>query len=146
MMLTTADPVRLANELRPLLLRLNRELRRELAGTGITSGQASILHAIRCHRGIGVRELALREGISAPGMSANVDRLEAAGLISRTRSQSDRRHVGLELTKQGERVLRSARRRRTAWLAARLARLDDGERAAVDAAVAPLLRLLGGQE
>jgi DNA-binding MarR family transcriptional regulator len=142
MMLTTADPVRLANELRPLLLRLNRELRRELAGTGITSGQASILHAIRCHRGIGVRELALREGISAPGMSANVDRLEAAGLISRTRSQSDRRRVGLELTDEGQAVLRSVRSRRTAWLAARLRTLDPADLAAVDAAIEPLSRLL----
>ena len=36
--------------------------------------------------GIGVRELAAREGMSPPAMSGYVDRLEAAGHVTRTRS------------------------------------------------------------
>src|SRR4051794_41975962 len=54
-MLTTLDPVTAANELRPVLLRLNRHLRRELGPIGITGGQAALLHAIRTSPGIGVR-------------------------------------------------------------------------------------------
>ena len=54
----------------------------------------------------------------------------------------DRRRVGLELTEQGARVHRSARSRRTAWLAARLERLPAEELAAVDAAITSLSRLL----
>ena len=142
-MLTISDPVTVANGLRPTLLHLNRRLRKELAPLGITGGQASLLWAIRTKSGIGVRELADLEGVSPPAMTAYVDRLEAAGLVARRRSESDRRRVKLELTEEGARVLRSARRRRTAWLAARLQRLEPDELAAVEAALPALRRLIG---
>ena len=131
----------MANGLRPALLHLSRRLRKELAPLGITGGQASLLWAIRSKPGIGVRELATGEGVSAPAMTAYVDRLEAAGLVARTRSERDRRRVELALTEEGVRVLRSARSRRTAWLAARLKGLEPEELAAVEAAL-PALRKL----
>ena len=137
-----SDPVTIANRLRPVLLQLNRQLRRELKPLGITGGQAALLHVIRSNPGIGVRELARREGMTAAGMSTALTRLEAAGLIRRTRGDQDRRRVGLELTDQGLRILRSARSRRTAWLAARLQRLTPQELAAVDSVIDPLTRLL----
>src|SRR3712207_9041375 len=84
------DRMRLANELRPVLLQLNRHLRKELAPLGITAGQAALLHAIRTNPRIGVRDLAAREGISPPAMTAHLDRLEAAGLGRGTRSSPDR--------------------------------------------------------
>jgi DNA-binding MarR family transcriptional regulator len=142
MMLTISDSLAVANNLRPTLLHLNRRLRRELAPLGITGGQAALLHAIRTHPGLGVRELAAFEGVSAPAMTAYVDRLEAAGLLARRRSERDRRRVELELTEAGLRVLRSARRRRTAWLAARLRRLEPDELASVEAALPALRKLL----
>ena len=146
--LTTSSPelLRLANELRPVLLLLNRQLRKELAPLGITAGQAALLHAIRTNPRLGVRDLAAREGISAPAMSAHLDRLEAAGLVRRQRSAADRRRVVAEVTEQGVRVLRSARARRTAWLAARLKSLSAEERAAIERAIEPLRRLLEGTE
>jgi DNA-binding MarR family transcriptional regulator len=136
------DTVAVANRLRPVLLRLNRELRSELAALGVTGGQATLLWLIQRSPGVGLRELAAREGMSAPGMSGHVDRLEAAGLVRRVQSTLDRRRVGLELTPEGRRVLRAVRRRRTAWLARRLGRLEPAELEAVDRAVEPLLSLL----
>jgi DNA-binding MarR family transcriptional regulator len=141
-MLTISDPVTVANGLRPTLLHLNRRLRKELAPLGITGGQASLLWAIRTNPGIGVRELAELEGVSAPAVTAYVDRLEAARLVARRRSERDRRRVELALTDEGARVLRSARSRRTAWLAARLQRLDPDELEAVEAALPALRRLI----
>jgi DNA-binding MarR family transcriptional regulator len=141
-MLTTLDPVDVANRLRPTLLHLNRRLRKELGPLGITGGQASLLWSIRSKPGVGVRELAEGEGVSTPAMTAYVDRLEAAGLVVRRRSESDRRRVELALTDAGMRVLRSARTRRTAWLAARLRRLEPAELAAVEAALSALRRLV----
>jgi DNA-binding MarR family transcriptional regulator len=138
---TAADPISVANRLRPTLLQLNRELRREIHSLGVTGGQVSLLVQIQRTPGIGVRELAQRERMSAPGMSKYVARLEAEGLLRRKELQ-DRRRVGIRLTEEGERVLRSVKKRRTAWLAARLRELDDEELEAVDAAIEPLSRLL----
>jgi DNA-binding MarR family transcriptional regulator len=123
------------------LLRLARELRRESHALGVTGGQVSLLIQIHKHRGIGVRGLASLERISPASMSAYVDRLERAGLVERTPDTKDRRRHGLSLTAEGERVLRSVKSRRTAWLAARLQRLSPEELAALDAAVEPLLAL-----
>jgi DNA-binding MarR family transcriptional regulator len=138
----TTDPVAVANRLRPVLLKLNRHLRREIHSLGLTGGQASLLFAIQRRPGIGVRELAALERMSAPGMSKYVGRLEAAGLVTREPSGADRRRIGLRITPEAERVLRSVKSRRTAWLASRLRGLSEAELAAVDAAIAPLEELI----
>ena len=137
----SVDPTTVANRLRPALLRLNRELRRELHSLGVTGGQVSLLIKIQKEPGIGIRELASWERMSTPGMSKYVARLETAGLVRRTELE-DRRRVGLALTPEGSRVLSSVKRRRTAWLAERLRGLSPAELDAVDAAVEPLLKLL----
>jgi DNA-binding MarR family transcriptional regulator len=144
-MLTTIQPIDVANRLRPVLLQLSRHLRRELAPLGITAGQAALLHAVRSNPGIGVRDLARREGVSAAAMSTALTRLETASLLTRSRTGDDRRRVGLELTESGHRVLRSARSRRTAWLAARLKHLTPEQLAAVDGAIGPMIALLEGE-
>jgi len=138
----TLEPLAVANRLRPALLRVARELRRESHALGVTGGQVSLLFQIQQNRGIGVRDLAALERISPASMSSHVDRLERAGLILRTPDPSDRRRQGLSLSREGERVLRSVKSRRTAWLAARLQQLSPEELAAIDAAVEPLLTLL----
>lgn len=135
--------VDVANGLRPVLLRLSRRLRQETHDSGVTNGQVSLLAAIRDHPGIGLADLAAHEGLSAPGVCVHIDRLEAAGYVSRSRGQdSDRRRVGLALTAEGQRVLRAIRSRRTAWLAARLSTLDEPALARVAEALEPLQRLL----
>ena len=139
---TAADPVTVANRLRPVLFKLNRHLRREIHSLGVTGGQASLLFTIQRHPGIGVRELAALERMSAPGMSKYVGRLEAAGLIVREPSEDDRRRIGLRVSPEGERVLRSVKSRRTAWLATRLRELSEDELEAVDAAIGPLQELI----
>ena len=146
MTVPVVDSVELANRLRPVLLLLNRHLRREAHAEGITGGQAALLAQIRNHPQLGVRELAAREGISAPSMTRYLDRLEKAGLIVRTRSPQDARRIRLALTPKGVRVLRSVRRRRTAWLAERLDGLPPAEQGAVADAIEPLTRLLEEDE
>jgi DNA-binding MarR family transcriptional regulator len=139
---TTREALEVANRLRPALLRLARELRRESHALGVTGGQVSLLFQIQRNRGIGVRDLAALERISAASMSGHVDRLERAGLVQRTPDPNDRRRQGLSLTAEAERVLRSVKSRRTAWLAARLEHLSPSELAALDTAVEPLLKLI----
>ena len=138
----TLDALELANELRPVLLRLARELRKETEQFGVTSRQVTLLWLVRQSPGLSLRELAAEEGISPPALSGYVDRLERQGLLERVRSAEDRRRVGLVVTPAGARLLRRVRERRTAWLAERLAGLEPGELDAVATAVEPLRRLL----
>lgn len=140
------DTVTVADALRPVLLRVGRELRREARAVGISPEQVSLLVAIKYTPGIGIRDLATHERISAPALTKHVDRLERDGLVVRTPSADDRRRIGLALTEEGQRVLRRVRSRRTAWLATRLRGLDADELAAVEAAIEPLSRLLKEEE
>jgi DNA-binding MarR family transcriptional regulator len=135
------DPITIANRLRPVLLRLARELRREIHSLGVTGGQVSLLSQVKHNPGITASELAERERVSAPGMSGHLVRLEAANLIERRRA-NDRRRIGLYLTSEGAKVLRSVRSKRTAWLAARLERLEPSERERIEDALDALEKLM----
>ena len=140
---TTDQGLALANELRPVLLRLARELRKETEQFGVTARQVTLLALVDHNPGLTLRALADAEAISAPALSGQIDRLESAGLLVRVRSAVDRRRVGLELTPTGARLLRSVRERRTVWLAERLSQLELEALGAIEAAIEPLCQLLG---
>ncbi|HEY4433602.1 MAG TPA: MarR family transcriptional regulator [Candidatus Cybelea sp.] len=143
---TTPDTVTVADALRPVLLRVGRELRRQSRADGVSPEQVGLLVAIKYAPGIGVRELAAKERMSPPAMTKHVDRLERDGLVTRTPSEVDKRRTGLTLTEEGQRVLRRIRSRRTAWLASRLRGLAPDELAAIEAAIEPLSQLLKEDE
>jgi DNA-binding MarR family transcriptional regulator len=135
------DAMAVADRLRPTLLGVARELRRERIA-GVSPHQVSLLISIKYSPGVTVGELATDERVSTAAMSKRVSRLERDGLVERTPSERDRRCVGLSLTEDGQRILRRVRSRRTAWLASRLGALTPAELAAVRAAAEPLERLL----
>lgn len=137
------SPDLVASELRPVLLRLARELRKETEQLGVTARQATLLWLVKRSPGLSLAELAAEEGISPPALSGHVDRLERAGLIERIRSSEDRRRVGLRLTDEGARLLRRVRARRTTWLAGRLGALEPAELEAIEAALPAFQQLLG---
>ena len=137
----THTTIGLADDLRPALLRLARELRKETEQLGVTSRQVTLLWLVRGRPGTSLRELAAEEGISAPSLSGHVDRLERLGLIERVRATDDRRRVGLRLTAEGVKLLRRVRSRRTTWLAERLSRLDADELDGIARALPALHRL-----
>ncbi len=130
-----------ADRLRPTLLHLSRELRRERIA-GVSPHQVSLLSLIKYAPGVTVGQLAAEERVSTAAMSKRVSRLERDGLVARTPSEADRRRVGLTLTDEGQRTLRRVRSRRTAWLASRLGALSPEELAALSAAVDSLGRLV----
>ena len=139
------DAMAVADHLRPTLLRLGSELRREKIA-GVSPQQVGLLVAIKYAPGVTVGELAAEERVSTAAMSKRVSRLERDGLVVRTQSEADRRCIGLTLTEDGQRTLRRVRSRRTAWLASRLGALTPAELAAVGAAVEPLARLVAREE
>lgn len=141
--LSTPEPLAVANRLRPVLLHLNRQLRRELRDLDLSGAQIALLAGIRQHPGIGLTDLAGKERITTASLSAHIDRLEAARLVERSREDAaDRRRVGLTITEQGEALLEQVRSRRTSWLAEGLEMLSTSDLTAIDAAIDALIRLL----
>lgn len=103
--------MRLAEELRYLILAIQREGNRMLAAglrpLGVTPSQAEVLRVLADHQPLtlqGLGELLVCETGSSPSRLA--DRLVAAGLIRRGTGASDRRQVTLTLTEDGEQTAR----------------------------------------
>jgi DNA-binding MarR family transcriptional regulator len=141
---TAAEIATLAESLRPAVLRLSRQLRRQSQSLGLSALDESLLTGVFRQDGIGVSQLAEAEHMSRPTMSAHVKRLEADGYIARRAPDSqDKRRVGLTLTPAGRKALEALRRRRNDWLAQRLAALTPDARAALHMAIGPLAQIAG---
>lgn len=74
---------------------------------GITGSQFFVLKRIREHGRMTVSALAEDIGVSLSAVTALIDRLVKAGLVTRSRDEDDRRLVWLEVTLQGEEVLKT---------------------------------------
>src|SRR2546423_15251440 len=72
------DAMAVADRLRPTLLHLARELRREKIG-GVSPHQVGLLVSIKYAPGVTVGELAAEERVSTAAMSKRVSRLERRG-------------------------------------------------------------------
>ncbi len=144
MLRPAADVSALADGLRPALLRISRQLRREAQPLGLSPLDATLLTAVSKREGVGVSELAELEQTSRPTMSAHVKRLQAAGWLKRLPPPSDdKRRFGLVISAAGKKALDAVRRRRNDWLEARLAGLDPEAREALRQALGPLAQIAG---
>jgi DNA-binding MarR family transcriptional regulator len=90
---------------------LSMAVEREIAEQDATYEQWGVLLMILTERGDTAAMLARGMECDTGSMTRMLDRLEAKGLIKRTRSQDDRRRVQLELTasgkKQADRILKA---------------------------------------
>lgn len=136
---TTSD---LASSLRLAVTRLARRLRQEGAEGGITPSQLSALATIERFGPLTLGELAAHERVQPPTMTRIVAALGDAGLVTREVDAGDRRVARVQVTPAGRRLLARSRRRKTAFLATRLRRLDDDQRRLLQHAVPLLERLL----
>ena len=87
-----------------LLVALDAELARDplLGPLEVTAAQLIVLVRLASHdRAVAISELCKSVAYDAGAMTRMLDRLEAKGLISRSRSETDRRVVLLELTEAG---------------------------------------------
>ncbi|MGA8543623.1 MAG: MarR family transcriptional regulator [Thermoplasmata archaeon] len=75
-----------------------------LEAEGISMGQFWALHLVSSLRTASLSTIARHLSVSAPTVCANIDLLEAAGLVTRRRSALDRRAVVLSLTPKGRRT------------------------------------------
>jgi DNA-binding MarR family transcriptional regulator len=112
-----------------------------------TAGQlnmtaAAVLARLRRDGPQRLTELATHEGVSQPGMTQLVTRLEREGLARRTADASDRRVVLVEATPAGLELVERRRDERAAALHDLISALTPDDRAALDAALPALTRLV----
>ena len=136
-----SDEAALAARLRLAVTRLHRCLRQQ-ADAGLTPSQASALAGVEQLGSPTLGALASRESVQPPSMTRIIGALEELGYVTRVVDASDRRAVRITITPSGEAVLRHNRSLKNAFLAERVAALDETERAALGDLAALLERLV----
>jgi len=113
----------IAARLRLSATRLARRLRQE-SGAGLSPSQQSALAVIANHGPLTLAALAEHERVAPPSITKLVTKLECDGLVTRSPDPTDRRICRVAISPQGETLLEESRRRKTAWLTARISELD----------------------
>lgn len=135
------DRAQLAGRLRLTVTRLNRRLRQQ-GESGLSPSAFSALATIARRGPLPLGELATLEGVKPPSITSTVAALEAGGLVTRSADATDRRVSRVGVTPRGRLRLMRSRTRKTAYLAERLAGLDERQLQVLDEAGAILERLL----
>ena len=81
----------------------------ELAGTGLTTPQYTVLAALEREGGLSASDLAREFGMTAQTLNVLVKALEACGLLRRNRHPDHGRILLLSLTARGRRALKHGR-------------------------------------
>ncbi|MGJ6979144.1 MarR family winged helix-turn-helix transcriptional regulator [Aestuariimicrobium soli] len=130
-----------ADEVLRLTARLNRWVSAR-TDVGVPTAQARLLGHIDDLQPVRITTLALADHSSQPGVTAQVNRLESAGLVRRIPDESDARASLVELTEHGRAALTKARGVRAAGLAPLLDQLDAADLDRLRAGVAVLSGLV----
>src|SRR4051812_5123481 len=129
---TTSIEADLPSQLRFAVMRLARRLRQQ-QDTDATVSQLSALASIDHLGPITLGDLAAFERVAPPSMTRIVNHLEEHGLVRREVDSADRRVARVSATSTGRKLLNDSRRRKTAYLAARVAHLSPEERETLNA-------------
>ena len=90
--------------MRQILNRVAQDIERQLAHTELTNAQWIPLFKLYSGQAATVAELARECHLDAGAMTRMLDRLEAKGLCTRMRSETDRRVVNIALTAAGSKA------------------------------------------
>ncbi|MBD0322106.1 MAG: MarR family transcriptional regulator [Aldersonia sp.] len=131
-----------ATQLREAMAALTRQLRRHRFHAELTPSQLQILADVQ-RSGVTVPvEIANRMGIRVQSLTLSLNVLEERGLVVRRTDPSDRRRQLVELTDDGNELIRRDRAERDAWLeAAMAANLSELERGVLKLAAPILVKL-----
>ncbi len=133
---------RSGTELEKVLQGLVRLIRQLATAGDLSMTAASVLGRLMRDGPQRLTELANNEGVSQPGMTQLVARLERDGLVRRTASTDDRRGVLVEVTDTGGELVERRRVQRAEALQQLLSLLDPDDRAAINHALPALTRLV----
>src|SRR5215467_3752097 len=117
-----------ASSLRNSIVRTARVLRQDAAGeSGLSPTQTAVLATINREGPLTPSELAEIERVKRPTMTRTLACLEREGLIERTPDPADGRSSLVALNDAGHEALAVQRRRKSAYLARRLRKLEPDE-------------------
>ncbi len=130
-----------AARLRMALVRLARTIRRH-GDPGLTPSQISALATVEEFGPMRISTLATYESMGAPAATRVVASLEELDLFERRNDPDDKRASVVDLSDVGRATLAKLWNERTIGLSSRLDRLSVKERAAIDAALPALEKLV----
>lgn len=130
------------DELRFLIQRVARDIRRNRGGDTLSDSQMSVLFQIERLGVCTPSQLVEAERVTPPAINRTINRLAILGLVTRTPSQDDARKVLISQTDAGRECTRATRSAVAAWFSRRLAELEPEERAALADAVPALRKLV----
>lgn len=133
------------NDLRRVFQSINQHSRNAERAAELTGPQLWALQILVLSEPLRVSELASQMYLSPATVVGIVDRLEAKGLVTRTRSKQDRRAVELTLTEKGQELVARAPQVAQTLLLEGLAALSDQELAVVVAGMKQMVRILGAE-
>jgi DNA-binding MarR family transcriptional regulator len=136
-----ATDTALAADLLSVVARINR-LATQRVRLQLPFAQARLLSTIEDQAAARISDLAALDHCSQPTMTAQVRRLEHAGLVSRTTDPADARAVLISITPKGVEVLADVRADRGAVIDPYLDRLDEADRQTLVDAVRVMRSLL----
>ncbi|HEY2052984.1 MAG TPA: MarR family transcriptional regulator [Solirubrobacterales bacterium] len=117
-----------ASQLRNAIVRTARVLRQDAAGeSGLSPTQTAVLASINRCGPLTPSELAEIERVKRPTMTRTLACLEREGLIERAPDPADGRSSLVAVNDAGRERLARSRRRKSAYLARRLRKLDPEE-------------------
>lgn len=124
---------------------VNEQSKRAEKETGITGPQLWAIKTIAQESPIMVSELARRMYLHPATVVGILDRLEKQGLVARVRSTVDRRVVRIELTEQGQELVKKAPEVAQGLLVKGLERLPGSKLRSIDEGLDTLVDILGAQ-
>ncbi|WP_432767558.1 MAG: MarR family transcriptional regulator [Sphingopyxis sp.] len=132
--------------LRRILRAVDGGSRKLAAATGLTPSQLLVLREVEAGSGVTPGSVAQRLQFSHATITAIADRLVTLGLITRTRSDQDKRQMVLAVTDEGRQRLADAPDMLQQIFAARFAALAGWEQAMILAGAERLAEMLGASD
>lgn len=150
---STAENRQVLNDYDDVLVALRRIIRatdlhskRLSKTTGLTGPQLLILQSIRRSGPIAIGAVARNVNLSQATVTTILDRLEKRGLVSRLRSEEDKRRVNVSLTRQGRRVIDGSPTPLQANFVERFKALEDWERGLIISALQRVARMMDAED
>ncbi len=113
--------------------------------SGLTGPQLIILQEIGRMTGITASQVAKNINLSAATVTSILDRLEAKNMVTRTRSQQDKRRVSLSLTDTGKQALYDAPQPLQEHFLQKFAELQEWEQSMLLASVQRLASMMDAE-